>query len=127
MEAGKSEDDTEMDVLLTGTGMLTPEETVGLMERGGDIGLMNPGANPQLRERSPMRERRATVTGENISKSKLLAFINSCYHCTNVHSLCLERFLMLYGQKVITFLALLSNTLDLTLLFQLVLHGNTTS
>lgn len=68
MEGGESEDlATKMDVHLTGMGTEIPEETVVPMERGGDIGPMDPGANPQLKERSPTRERRATVTGKNLN------------------------------------------------------------
>lgn len=66
MVGGKSEDPgTKMDIRPTGMGTRIPEEIVVPMERGGDSGLMDPGANPQLKERSPMRERRPTVTGKN--------------------------------------------------------------
>lgn len=66
MEGGESEDPTtKMDVHLTGMGIGIPEEMVGPMERGGDIGPMDPGANPQLKERNPMTERKRTVTGKH--------------------------------------------------------------
>lgn len=66
MEGGESEDPaTKMDIRLTGTGIRIPEGTVVPMERGGDIGPMDPGANPQLKERSPTRERGPTVPGKN--------------------------------------------------------------
>lgn len=66
MEGGEHEDTaTKMDVHLTGMGKGIPEETVGPVERGGDNGLMDPGTKPQLKERSPMRERRPTAIGKN--------------------------------------------------------------
>lgn len=64
MEGGQSVGPgTKIDVHLTGMGIGIPEERVVSMEKGGDIGPMDPGASPQLRVRSPMRERRLTVTG----------------------------------------------------------------
>lgn len=68
MEGGESGDPaTKMDVHLKGMGIRFPEETVVSMEKGGDIGTMDPGANPQWKEKSPTRERRHTVTGKNLN------------------------------------------------------------
>lgn len=74
MEAGESEDPgTKTHVPLTGMGTGIPEEIVVPVERGGDIRLMDPGPNPQLRERSPTREKRPMVTGKNDVKIKSTA------------------------------------------------------
>lgn len=65
MEGGENEDPaTMMNVRLTGMGIGIPEETVMPMERGEEIGLMDPRANPQLKERNPAKERRPTLTGK---------------------------------------------------------------
>lgn len=56
---------TKMDIHLTWTEKGIPEEIVVSMEKGGNIGPMDPGASPQLRERNPTRGKRLTVTGKN--------------------------------------------------------------
>lgn len=56
-----------MDVHLTGMGIRFLKETVVSMEKGGDTGTMDPEANPQWKEKSPLSERRRTVTGKNLN------------------------------------------------------------
>lgn len=66
MKERQSEDPAaKMDVHQTARWTGALEDMVGLTETGRDITLMDPGANPQLKERTPMRERRPTVTGNN--------------------------------------------------------------
>lgn len=68
VEGGESGDPaTKMDVHLTGMGIRFLKETVVSMEKGGGTGTMDPEANPQWKEKSPLSERRRTVTGKNLN------------------------------------------------------------
>lgn len=100
MEEGESVGPaTKMDVHLTGTGKGIPEEILVSMEKGGDIGPMDPRASPQLRERNPTRGRRLTVTGKNHNCSKAHSTVTLQDNCSFRFHICLimlRRFVLKY-------------------------------
>lgn len=70
---------TKMDIHQTWTEKGIPEEIVASMEKGGNIGPMDPGASPRLRERNPTRGKRLTVTGKNHNSTVATAPVFTCF------------------------------------------------